>query len=103
MSAVHEAWTNHEVWGFECLHCEGSWDEEFQVRHSGDGHGNAAVVYWRQGQPCTTPWMDRSCPGCGSQNVKALSARDGMHDEAPIARSGSDVALVFHLRHLHAW
>ncbi|MEV0662432.1 hypothetical protein AB0I58_13595 [Spirillospora sp. NPDC050365] len=103
MSAVHEAWTNHEVWVFECLSCAGSWDEEFQVRHSGDGHGNAAVIYRRHGQPCTTPWMDRSCPGCGSQNVKALSARDGMHDETPIASSGSDVAMVFHLRRMHAW
>ncbi|MEU9845329.1 hypothetical protein AB0C69_39665 [Actinomadura sp. NPDC048032] len=100
---MHEAWTHHEVWVFECLGCEGSWNEEFQVRHSGDGHGNQAVIYVRQGQPCTTPWMDRCCPDCGGQNVKALSATHGRHDEVPVVRNGSDVAMVFHLRRMHAW
>ncbi|MEV4006403.1 hypothetical protein [Actinomadura sp. NPDC049753] len=100
---MHEAWAHHEVWVFECLGCEGSWNEEFQVRHSGDGHGNQAVIYERHGQPCTTPWMDRCCPTCGGQNVKALSATDGRQDEVPLARSGSDVAMVFHLRRMHAW
>jgi hypothetical protein len=103
VSAVQEAWSSHEVWVFECLSCATSWDEEFEVRHSGDGHGNEAVIYERSGQPCTTPWMDRCCPTCGSQNIKALSAVRGRQSEIPKARTGSDVAMVFHLRRMHAW
>jgi hypothetical protein len=103
VSAVQEAWSIHEVWVFECLSCATSWDEEFEVRHSGDGHGNEAVIYERGGQPCTTPWVDRSCPRCGSQNIKALSAARGRQSEIPKARTGSDVAMVFHLRRMHAW
>ncbi|SFN91216.1 hypothetical protein SAMN04489713_103404 [Actinomadura madurae] len=103
VNAVLDAWTSHEVWGLECLSCATTWDEEFEVRHSGDGHGNEAVIYVRDGQPCTTPWMDRCCPKCGSENIKALSAVRGRQGEVPKARSSSDVAMVFHLRRMHAW
>ncbi|MFI0410140.1 hypothetical protein [Actinomadura sp. 3N508] len=103
MSAVRDAWSSHESWVFECLNCATTWKEELEARHYGDGHGNEAVIYERGGQPCTTPWVDRSCPKCQSQNVKALSAMKGGHGEVPQAPGGSDVAMVFHLRRMHAW
>ncbi|MGP4026687.1 hypothetical protein [Actinomadura sp. 3N407] len=101
--AVREAWSSHETWAFECLNCSTTWDEELEVRHCGDGHGHEAVIYERGGHPCMTPWMDRCCPTCQSQNVKALSVMPRKRDEVPKARSGDDVAMVFHLRRLHAW
>ncbi|TDC87309.1 hypothetical protein [Actinomadura sp. 7K507] len=100
---VREAWSSHETWVFECRNCSTYWKEELEVRHCGDGHGNAAVIYERGGHPCMTPWLDRSCPRCQSQNVKALSATRGEKEEIPKARGGEDVAMVFHLRRVHAW
>lgn len=103
VNAVRDTWSTHESWAFECLNCATTWDEELEVRHCGDGHGHEGVVYERGGQPCTTPWTDRSCRACGSQNVKALSAVRGRQAEVPKARGGGDVAMVYHLRRMHAW
>ncbi|GAA0572528.1 hypothetical protein GCM10009546_39050 [Actinomadura livida] len=50
-----------------------------------------------------TPWLDRCCTACQSQNVKALASRPVAHAEVPRARGGEDVAMVFHLRRMHAW
>ncbi|TDB96464.1 hypothetical protein [Actinomadura sp. 7K534] len=100
---MRTTWTSHESWAFECLNCSAAWTEELEVRHCADGHGNEAVVYERGGQPCMTPWLDRCCTACQSQNVKALAARPVAHAEVPRARGGEDVAMVFHLRRMHAW
>ncbi|RFS84649.1 hypothetical protein D0T12_13970 [Actinomadura spongiicola] len=100
---MRDAWSSHEAWVFECLNCSATWDEDLEARHYGDGHGNQAVVYTRGGLPCTTPWVDRFCPKCQSQNVKALSAVRAGHAEVVKARGGADVAMVYHLRRMHAW
>ncbi|WP_344274374.1 hypothetical protein [Actinomadura napierensis] len=100
--AVQDAWSSREAWVYECLCCETTWDEVLEVRHVGDGHGNEAVIYQRNGQPCTTPWTDCLCPKCQSRNVKAWAA-SRKAGEIPPARDGRDVAMVFHLRRIHAW
>ena len=100
---MQEAWSSHEVWVFECVNCMTTWDEDLEAHHHGDGHGNESVIYRRDGQPCTTPWVDRICPKCHSRSVKALSAMHGRQGEVPAVRSGGDVAMVFHLRRMHAW
>ena|SRR5437868_12796083 len=101
--AVHDAWSSHEVWVYDCLACAKIWDEEFEVRHYADGHGGEATVYERGGQRCTTPWIDHTCPGCQSQNIKVFSAPLSSHAEVPLPRDRGDVAMVFHLRRIHAW
>lgn len=103
VTVVLDTWWSHETWAFECLNCANTWTEELEVRHGRDGHGNEAVIYERRGQPCMTPWLDRSCPACQGQNVKALSAPAGKPVEVPKARSAEDVAMVFHLRRIRAW
>ncbi|MFC4050249.1 hypothetical protein ACFOY4_11175 [Actinomadura syzygii] len=100
---MRDTWSSHESWVFECLNCTTTWDEELEVRHCGDGHGNEAVIYEFGGQPCTTPWMDRSCPKCQSQNVKARSASRRRQSEAQKVNGNGDVAMVYHLRRMHAW
>ncbi|MFD0901315.1 hypothetical protein [Actinomadura sediminis] len=104
VKAVRDAWSSREVWTFACLCCAATWDEQIVIRHFGDGHGIELVTYERDGQPCTTPWAgDRACPECRSQNVKALSAPRPRAAEVPKARPDADVALVYHLRRIHAW
>ncbi|HEY8481554.1 MAG TPA: hypothetical protein VIL71_17150 [Spirillospora sp.] len=100
---MRDTWSSHETWTFECLNCSTTWTEELEVRHCYDGHGNEGVVYERDGQPCTTPWLDRCCRACQSQSVRALAGRPGAHAEVPRPRSGQDVKMVFHLRRMHAW
>ncbi|QXJ24340.1 hypothetical protein AGRA3207_005643 [Actinomadura graeca] len=100
---MHDAWSSHEVWVYECEACGTTWNEKFKVRHYDDGHGGEATVYERGGQRCMTPWFDHVCPRCQSQNVKVFSTPLGRHTEVPVARDGSDIAMVFHLRRLHAW
>ncbi|MBT2213832.1 MULTISPECIES: hypothetical protein [Actinomadura] len=100
---MHDTWSDHEMWVYECLACMTSWDEQFEVRHYDDGHGGEAAVYERGGQRCTTPWTDHVCPNCQSQNIKVFSKPLGRQAEVPKARADGDVAMVFHLRRLHAW
>ncbi|MBE1534035.1 hypothetical protein [Actinomadura algeriensis] len=100
---MRDAWSSREVWTFACLRCSTTWDEQIEIRHFGDGHGTELVTYERGGQPCTTPWADRACPECQSQNVKAISSRHRRVAEIPKARPNTDVALVYHLRRIHAW
>ncbi|MFD0685187.1 hypothetical protein [Actinomadura fibrosa] len=100
---MHDAWSSSETWVYQCLCCATTWDEQFDVRHVGDGHGGEATVYEREGQRCMTPWTDRACPNCESQNVKAFSAPWGRKAVAKKVKTGGDVAMVFHLRRLHAW
>lgn len=104
VKVVRDAWSNREVWTFECLCCSTTWDEQIEIRHVGDGHGIELVTYERGGQPCTTPWAsDRACPKCQSQNVKSFCARHPRVAEVPEARPDTDVKLVYHLRRIHAW
>lgn len=100
---MREAWSSHESWVYECLSCYTTWQEEYDARHTADGHGGEAVVYKHDGQCCTSPWCDHVCPNCESQNVKAFSAPWGRSLKAPAASRSDDLALVFRLRRLHAW
>ncbi|MBW8481650.1 hypothetical protein [Actinomadura parmotrematis] len=101
---MRDAWSSHEVWVYECLCCAASWDEEFEVRHTADGHGGEGVVYEHAGHRCTVPWCDdHTCAACGSQNVKAFSAPWRRRATAPEARRDSGLEMLFRLRRLHAW
>ncbi len=100
---MHEVWSSHEAWVYECLACMTTWEEQYETRHYADGHGGEAVVYEKEGQRCMTPWTDHACPNCQSQNIKVLSAPRGKPRVMPAARSGNDIAMVYHLRHIHAF
>ncbi|WP_157610109.1 hypothetical protein [Spirillospora albida] len=100
---VQDVWSTHEAWVYECVHCEHIWNEQFEVRHSDDGHSHDGVAYERHGQRCMTPWSDHVCPRCGAQNVKAVAGAFGRHPIVPEARRGNELELVFRLRRLHAW
>ncbi|KAB2344061.1 hypothetical protein [Actinomadura rudentiformis] len=103
VGAVRDAWSSHESWVYECLCCSTTWEEQFEARHTADGHGGEAVVYEHDGHRCTTPWTDHVCPNCESQNVKALPAPWAKRSDVPLAHRGDDLELVFRLRRLHAW
>ncbi|XVQ12499.1 hypothetical protein ACQP1W_08050 [Spirillospora sp. CA-255316] len=100
---MREAWSSHEIWVYECLHCTMTWEEEFDVRHSADGHGGEVELFEQDGQRCITPWIDHVCPHCGGQNVKALPAPWGRQVTGVQAATADDLELVFRLRRLHAY
>ncbi|WP_157429884.1 hypothetical protein [Actinomadura oligospora] len=100
---LHEAWSNHEVWVYECQNCGRTWDEEFEVRHVADGHGGEAVAYEHDGHSCTTPWTEHLCPDCQRARVRAWPAPWRRHHAVPPTRKGDDLELVFRLRRLHAY
>ncbi|WP_153531867.1 hypothetical protein [Actinomadura macrotermitis] len=100
---MRDAWSSHEVWVYECLHCDTTWDEEFDVRHASDGHGGEGVVYEHEGHRCMAPWCDHTCPTCGGQNVKSYAAPWRKRVSAQRAAADSGLDVVFRLRRLHAW
>ncbi|WP_067483498.1 hypothetical protein [Actinomadura hibisca] len=101
--AVRDAWSSHEIWIYECGCCGTSWDEEFDVRHTADGHGGEAVVYEHDGCRCMTPWLDHPCRECSSGNVKAFAAPWRRRAAVPPVAKEDALELVFRLRRLHAW
>ncbi|MFI0351431.1 hypothetical protein [Actinomadura sp. 9N407] len=103
VGAMHEAWSSHETWVYECQCCSTTWAERFEIRHSPDGHGGDAVVFRRDGQRCMSPWVDHVCPNCESQNVRASLAPWGWHAPVVPAPRPDDLELVFRLRRLHAY
>ncbi|GAA1550599.1 hypothetical protein GCM10009678_36890 [Actinomadura kijaniata] len=100
---MRNAWSDHEVWIYECLRCGATWEEGFDVRHVDDGHGGEAVAYAHGGHPCTTPWTDHPCCECHSGNVKAFSAPWRKSGRVPEQRPDSGLETVIHLRRIHAW
>ncbi|MEW2355915.1 hypothetical protein [Spirillospora sp. NPDC029432] len=100
---VHEPWSSHETWVYECQNCETTWDEEYEVRHCADGHGGDAVVFERYGQRSLTPWSDHACPGCASENVRAYLAPWGRRTPMVPVQRRDDLEIVFKLRRLHAY
>lgn len=101
--AVHEAWSSHETWVYACQVCRTTWDEEYEVLFSEDGHGGDVVVFERNGQRSTTPWSDHCCPRCMSENVRAYMAPWGEHEPMVPVQRRDDLELVFRLRRLHAY
>jgi hypothetical protein len=100
---MHDMWTAHEVWVYQCNRCLYTWDEEYDARHVDDGHGGEAVVYQHDGRPCMSPWCDRLCPRCGSQNVKTLATPLSRSVPAQAHRHAEDLAMLFHLRKMGAY
>jgi hypothetical protein len=98
---MHETWSSHETWVFECLCCEATWEEEFDIRHGAD-HGGDTIAYEHDGHLCPTPWVDHLCPECRSANVKALQAPPWARvRRAPEQRRPDDLELVYRLRRRH--
>ncbi|WP_344590265.1 hypothetical protein [Actinomadura vinacea] len=100
---MHEAWSSHETWVYECQNCFTTWEEEYDVRHSADGHGGEVELFEKDGQRCMTPWVDHVCPTCAGQNVKTLPTPLGRHATATPSGNREDLELVFRLRRLHAY
>ncbi|MBF8190408.1 hypothetical protein ITP53_32795 [Nonomuraea sp. K274] len=54
---------------FECRGCWHVWEEDYQVRHIEDRHGNEGVIWLRAGVPVPPPSPGAICPRCGSQQA----------------------------------
>ncbi|GAA4140807.1 hypothetical protein [Actinomadura keratinilytica] len=100
---MHDTWSSHESWVYECLNCLTTWREEFEVVHTADGHGGEVVVYAHEGHPCTTPWLDHVCPRCRCQSVKTFPGARRRARAEPRTAARNDLEIVFRLRRLHAY
>jgi hypothetical protein len=93
-----------ESWTYDCARCRTAWQEDYEVQCNGDGHGHEAVLYFRNGQRSVSPWIDHTCPTCLGQGVKCRPASEATKQaKAPVPRPRSDLELIFHMRHLHAY
>jgi hypothetical protein len=103
MVTMRETWSSHATWVYECLYCFETWEEEFDIRHSADGHGGEVVLFEHDGHRCTTPWVDHTCPYCGSLNVKAVQAPWARGEPIVRTHPHDDLQLVSRLHRLRAY
>jgi hypothetical protein len=104
--AVLDSVSFRESWIYNCTHCLAVWQEDYSVQCNEDGHGHDAVLYFRDGQRCVSPWVDHTCPNCHAASVKARPTPwAARQPRTPLPRPRrSDTELLFRLRgRLHAY
>lgn len=66
---MRDIFITREVYGFTCLRCTHTWQEEYEVRHGRDGTGEEFIAYRINGTPVSAP-ASRCCPVCGGYRIR---------------------------------
>ncbi|WP_157407984.1 hypothetical protein [Actinomadura atramentaria] len=69
--SIRDVNVSTEIWRFHCVACRRGWDREFEARRV-EGTGGSHVSWSLDGVASQPPWVEPTCPGCGSVQVRAL-------------------------------